>query len=147
MPASRPLEDRFWAKVAKSHKDGCWLWTGTTSGGYGRICEGTPSRRMLPSHRVAYELLVGPIPDGLEIDHLCRVTRCVNPAHMEPVTHQENTRRGLSGALQVLKTHCPRGHPYSGTNLYVGPEKGDRQCRTCKAENQRQRRKSYAKNS
>lgn len=84
-------ERRFWAKVDKS--GGCWVWTGAcNSDGYGNfLFEGANWR----AHRWSYERLVGPIPDGLVIDHLCCVTRCVNPAHLEPVTHLENVRRGI----------------------------------------------------
>lgn len=86
------IEARFWARVDKT--DTCWLWTGggVTRHGYfyGRL---TVGRRQVLAHRYAYELLVSPIPEGLELDHICRVTRCVNPTHVEPVTHAENMRR------------------------------------------------------
>ena len=108
---------------------GCWLWSGyVQGGGYGQVwLEG----KTVYSHRVAYELLVGAIPKGLQVDHLCRVRSCCNPSHMEPVTPAENVRRGDSGQRQLVKTHCPRGHPYSGKNLYVVPATGGRECRIC----------------
>jgi hypothetical protein len=84
------LTDRFWSKVDKLD-DGCWLWTGAcNSTGYGQWGVNGRSRSV---HRVAYEALVGPIPDGLTIDHLCRVRPCCNPEHLEPVTIAENTAR------------------------------------------------------
>jgi hypothetical protein len=89
----RPLAERFWEKVAKG--EGCWLWTGARlRGGYGTINAGGHAATSLLAHRVAYELVRGPIPDGLQIDHLCRNRACVNPYHMEPVSQAENLRRG-----------------------------------------------------
>lgn len=79
------------------HPNGCWLWTGCRSNGYGQI--GMDGRMML-AHRLAYELIIGPIPTGLHIDHLCRTPLCVNPAHLEPVTPAENIRRGDNAAAQ-----------------------------------------------
>jgi hypothetical protein len=85
----KSVESRFWPKVEKT--DGCWFWTrATDTNGYGVFGVGGMQRS---AHRVAYELLVGPITDGLEIDHLCLVKNCVNPDHMEIVTHLENMRR------------------------------------------------------
>lgn len=85
---------------------GCWMWHGKTNAeGYGLIHAGGNVRRYLRAHRVVYEHLVGPVPDGLELDHLCRVKGCVNPAHLEPVTHKENSRRAL------VRPCCKRGHP------------------------------------
>lgn len=96
-------EGRFWSKVDKAGPlpkwapflGPCWLWTGHLDR-YGYANFGLGKHRMVKVHRFAYELLVGPIPEGLEIDHLCRVRHCVNPAHMEPVTHAENMARGPS---------------------------------------------------
>lgn len=102
----------------------CWIWTGAKTGGYGRI---TVARKQYVTHRYIYELLVGPIPEGLQIDHLCRTPPCVNPAHLEPVTALENTRRSHGPGR---RTHCPNGHPYAGDNLirYAGR----RYCRACR---------------
>lgn len=91
------LAERFWSKVDKNGPDDCWLWTGSCQGaGYGLIGDGAGG--LLLAHRVAYELLVGPIPAGRHIDHVkargCRHRHCVNPAHLEPVTNAENCRRG-----------------------------------------------------
>lgn len=120
---------RFWAKVEIG--PGCWLWTaaGARSGnGYGRFHR---DGRLLLAHRVAYEWLVGSIPDGLELDHLCRVRACVNPGHLEPVTLRENILRGESpSARNAVKSECPQGHPYDEANTYVD-RTGRRHCRTC----------------
>ncbi len=134
-PAKHPAE-RFWAYVTIC-ESGCWLWQGALNNtGYGRFTVGyrrDNSLRMLLAHRYAYEQLVSPIPDGLELDHLCRVPRCINPAHLEPVTHKENCRRGnamwVGGLMQRSKTHCKQGHPYDEANtIYWGNK---RKCRIC----------------
>ena len=119
----------FWAKVEKS--DGCWNWVGGISrhpGGYPVLqVNHTPVR----AHRISWELVNGPIPDGLVVDHLCRNTRCVNPAHLEPVTFRENVLRGIGiTASESRQTHCKRGHPLSGQNLVV--RRDGRECRVCK---------------
>ena len=98
----------------------------------------------MPAHRYAYEELVGPIPEGLQLDHLCRNRSCVNPDHLEPVTCRENLRRGETlNAANLAKTHCPAGHPYAGENLSI-TAKGFRECiecgRTRSREFQRQKR-------
>lgn len=87
-----PLPQRLWAQVDKTAPDGCWLWTGATKNGYGAVY--AAAGRSEPAHRVAYQLLVGPIPGGLVLDHLCRDRRCVNPEHLDPVTHAVNILRG-----------------------------------------------------
>ena len=125
--------ERFWVKVEKT--DGCWLWTASfTALSYGQFKSGG---RMVPAHRWAYEHLVGPIPDGLELDHLCRVRHCVRPSHLEPVTHRENIRRGASpGAVARRTDRCQRGHSLIGA--YIRPDRpGNRTCRICNAEAQR----------
>jgi hypothetical protein len=133
---------RFLAKVdLPDSTDDCWLWTGATTrrvNGYGRF---SVAGRLTLAHRFAYEYVRGPIPVGLEIDHLCRKPPCVNPWHLEPVTRSINVRRGRaierSIARNRAKTHCPHGHPYDEANTYVAPT-GYRQCRVCKADaNQR----------
>ena len=127
---SLPLWDRLWAKVDASGD--CWEWTAAKNHlGYGQIGE-SGTRRLLMAHRAVWELLVGPIPRGYDIDHLCRNPGCVNPDHLEPVTHAENMRRGFGfDVWQKSKTHCPHGHEYTTENTYVNP-KGSRECRTCK---------------
>lgn len=124
------LPDRFWRKVDKSGE--CWLWTGAgtrpTDAGYGFFSTGT---RLELAHRLAWADRFGPVPPGLELDHLCRTRACVNPDHLEPVTHRENTLRSpvAPAAINARKTHCPRGHEYAGTNLLRSG--GRRFCRTC----------------
>lgn len=130
----KPTElERFCSKL-RPDESGCWLWAGQIStAGYGvfsRSRDGLVSaRRQIEAHRYAYETLVGPIPDGLELDHLCRVKACVNPAHLEPVTHAENIRR----AWVALRTSCPKGHAYDDDNTIVNA-RGHRRCRTCARE-------------
>ena len=111
---------------------GCWLWTGSVlSSGYGRI--GIGGKEYL-AHRIVYEMLIGPIPDGLELDHKCRVRPCVNPDHLEPVTHIENVRRGEAGFARrnqyLSRTHCPHGHPWTHENT-IRNARGHRHCREC----------------
>ena len=135
-------EIRFWAKVDKSGD--CWRWTAfTDADGYGIF--GIAESRSVRAHRFAYEASVGPIPDGLELDHLCHTRdldcpggdddphrSCVNPAHLEPVTGSVNIMRGRGlGTLNASREVCIRGHSLSGDNLYVQPD-GKRMCRECK---------------
>jgi hypothetical protein len=109
----------------------CWEWTGSVYGnGYGRLrC--APNTGAL-AHRVAYARWVGPLVDGLTIDHLCRNRRCVNPAHLEQVTITENVRRSSRTQSQMARTHCPQGHEYSESNTLT--YRGMRQCITCRQE-------------
>lgn len=115
-------------------QDSCWLWAGQTNGcGYGVIREKGRGKRHR-AHRVIYENMVGEIPKGLVIDHLCRVTMCINPDHLEAVTQKENNLRGVGFMAQnARKTHCPQGHPYSGNNVFHRKIKNHvgRYCRTC----------------
>lgn len=120
--------ERFWSKVDTGGR--CWIWLASVSpSGYGKFRLSDP-RRLVAAHRFAYELEVGPIPEGLDLDHLCRNRGCVNPAHLEPVTRSENVRRGTKGRLV---THCPQGHEYDEANTYVSPQ-GLRHCRRCRRE-------------
>src|SRR3954469_2333783 len=125
-----PFIERFELKVERPDGiEGCWLWVGCVlSSGYGQFWDG---ERKVGAHRWSYEHFVGPIPYGLELDHLCRVRNCVNPAHLEPVTRAENHRRGISDEVHrarfLAKTHCPSGHPYSGDNLFFS-NTGARKC-------------------
>lgn len=119
----------FWAKVKRTSS--CWLWTGAMRGtGYGHLAWQGSYRA---AHRVAYELLVGPIPDGLVLDHLCRTPACVNPAHLEPVTQRTNVIDRGTGpfAKRARQTHCKRGHEFTPENTYIYPSRGVRYCRTC----------------
>lgn len=145
MTESKSLR-RFEAKFTES-PSGCWEWNAAIdAAGYGRFSVRIgPTRadyRMKLAHRVSYETFVGPIPDGLDIDHLCRNRKCVNPEHLEPVTRSENLRRSpLMGAASLAKTHCPGGHEYSGDNTRVN-KSGSRSCRVC--ERARNREKARA---
>jgi hypothetical protein len=126
------LWDRFWPKVDASGD--CWVWTASANQfGYGHILTEGRTRGM--AHRVAYELLIGPIPEGLELDHLCRNPPCVNPDHLEPVTHAENMARAPWTAVQARRaqTHCKRGHEFTEDNIYRRPGGVGRSCRTCRA--------------
>lgn len=118
-----PVEVRFWEKVDRGGD--CWEWLAAVrSDGYGTF---RLFGRMVRPHRYAYELLVGPIPDGLHLDHLCRNRTCVNPEHLEPVTLGENVLRGLGpSATNTRKTHCPRGH-----ELAPYQPGAKRRCRPC----------------
>lgn len=120
---------RFLAKVDKT--ESCWLWTAfCDKHGYAKFSVGGRTRR---AHRFAFERFVGPIPEGYEIDHLCRNRSCVNPAHMEAVTPRVNGYRSFSPmGVNHRKTHCPYGHPYDAANTYLTPREGSRQCRECK---------------
>lgn len=143
--------ERTWARFAKKvdwpgSLDLCWIWTGARSNGYGRFNLGShlpPAQQSVPAHRVAYEMLLGPIPEGLYIDHLCRTPPCVNPFHMEPVPHLENWARGMSQtAINRRKTHCLRGHLYdeANTRITVKGHLTERACRTCVRDGLRARR-------
>lgn len=131
------LPPRFWEKVRLIPITGCWRWIASlTSGGYGQIAF---NGRHYVAHRLAYEAAHGLIDDGVVLDHLCCLRECVNPAHLEPVTQATNAQRGLAGRrTNVEKTHCPKGHPYSGDNLIVesrpaagGGVRTNRRCREC----------------
>ena len=135
-PRPRPVLERLLAKIDVDPGAGCWLWTGGKgANGYGQIGVGSVldgSRRLAAVHRVAYEEMVGPIPDGLVLDHLCRTRSCVNPDHLEPVTFEENVRRGEAGrhGFNTSKTHCPAGHAYDAANTHI-KRCGRRECRAC----------------
>lgn len=116
-------EDRFWQRVNRT--ESCWLWVGVLNEhGYGTL-----GNRL--AHRLAYELFVAPIPQGLVLDHLCRVPACVRPDHLEPVTHRENTLRGRGQASrQYRRNVCKRGHPLYGFN--IKERDGHRACLMCR---------------
>lgn len=138
----QPADERLRRKFEEGNPDECWPWKASLSAqGYGVFWTG--ERRMC-GHRAVYELIVGPVPPGFFLDHLChsndrecpggqtcRHRRCVNPSHLEVTTAAANKERGRSGpALNAKKTHCPQGHPYSGSNLII-TSNGQRKCRVC----------------
>lgn len=130
----RTPAERFWEKVDRRGDAECWPWTGAIgSGGYGNFfAEGSYCN----AHRFSYELNVGPIPAGLQIDHVsergCEGKSCVNPAHLEPVTGRENVLRAPASipAINLSRSHCPQGHAYDVENTYI-TSTGSRQCRAC----------------
>lgn len=134
-------EQRFWERVVKGAK--CWEWVGDRgSNGYGRVFRGG---RSTGAHRIAWQMTRGPIPDGMELDHLCRNRACVNPDHLEPVTHRENMHRAPWSApeFQRAKTHCANGHEFAGGNVRVdvaADGRIHRVCRPCNTEATRRRR-------
>ena len=137
LEAKPTMEERFWAKV---HPTGfCWEWTGCQSRGYGSFSRGRGRRKMEPAHRVAYELLVAPIPEGQHIDHLCRNTLCVNPDHLEPVDPGVNVLRGFGlSAVAARRTHCGNGHELTQDNVWQNGRA--RICKTCRKLAERRRR-------
>lgn len=127
--------DRFWSKVDATGP--CWEWTKTkTRTGYGSWTVGSfPNKKTYATHRLSWEILVGDIPAGMELDHLCRVRHCLNPDHLEVVTRSENMlRAGATGSANRRKTHCPQGHEYSGENIYMQISNGrrSRSCMICR---------------
>lgn len=131
--------EKFLGKVKKGLPNECWPWEGTTNNGYGQV---TMPGRQVAAHRLSYQAWIGPIPEGLDIHHVCHNKLCVNPAHLEALPHKDHTRQHLTNPLtqNFLKTHCLRGHELSGYNVYV--INGSRNCREC---NNRRNRESYAR--
>ena len=133
------VKERFWAKVDKNgpipaHRPdlgACWIWLGAINkAGYGHAWNG---QKVCRAHRLSYELLVGKFPPKKMSDHLCRVRRCVNPEHIEPVTNRQNVLRGNSPIAGYAKqTQCKRGHPYTARNTYFYKSKVGRDCRICR---------------
>lgn len=145
MPGQRGLSlaERFWSKVDKngplpSWKPAlgpCWLWTAATfDDGYAafKMASGRSGGRQRKAHIVSWELTRGAVPDGLQLDHLCRVRHCVRPDHLEPVTSQVNLLRSpiTFNGVNAAKTHCPQSHPYDAVNTYL-TSGGGRACRAC----------------
>ena len=103
--------------------------------------------RLKRAHKMMYEHVNGPVPEGLELDHLCHVRHCVNPAHLEAVTHAENVKRGEAGLHNPDKTHCPNGHAYTAENTLIinDPRGAHRRCKKCHADYERKRRQRLRK--
>lgn len=135
----RPLKERIESRIFVRLDTGCWEWLGRIMpNGYGMLGIGQRSKgekKTVYSHRLSYEVFIGPIPDGMDLDHLCRNRCCCNPAHLEPVTRSENSRRGMGavmlGLLNSTKTHCAHGHEYSPANT-IYRKGGGRSCRICR---------------
>lgn len=130
------FEERFWSKVDATGP--CWEWTASIgkTGGYGKYTipfrDGSGKSKHVYAHRYAYEILVGPVPDGMDLDHLCRIRKCVNPDHLEPVSRRENLRRGIGlVAANMGKTHCDHGHEFNEENTHRTAQ-GYRQCKVCR---------------
>lgn len=132
LPPKAAHPERFWEKVSKD--TGCWEWQAARyPTGYGMYML---KKRPRYAHRIAYELAIGPIPPGLEIDHLCRNRSCVRPDHLEPVTKAENILRSESPPAQSARaTECPNGHPWDAANTYW--YRGWRHCKACRRETNR----------
>lgn len=123
-----PLFERLRSRIHVDLNTGCWLIC-SRNDDYASLRR---NGREEKAHRVAYELLVGPIPEGFTIDHLCRRKNCVNPNHLEAVTNRENVLRGVGAtAHNAAKTECIRGHPFDETNTYFHPRRLERRCRIC----------------
>lgn len=117
----KPVSEFFYRHILKTGT--CWLWTGRIyPNGYGQFHART---KVVYAHRWSYEFHVGPIPQGKELDHICRVRHCVRPGHLEAVTHRENVRRG-----NAVKNHCIHGHAYNKQNMWLDKH-GWKHCRAC----------------
>lgn len=141
--ATETLQAAILERCTPEPNSGCWLWLLVTDrNGYGRLYVGNDRR--ITAQRASYMAFKGNIPSGYQIDHLCRVRSCVNPAHLEAVTPQVNVLRGVSPmARQAKQTHCARGHALEGDNLYSWDGDGHRHCKICQAETSR---RHYLKN-
>lgn len=144
------LSERFWRRVRKDEPDACWMWEGAVTErakGYGYGFFGIAGRGTVGAHRLAYELSIGPIPQGLVINHLCYVTLCVNPAHLEATTQRRNVLYSPSSlpAINAKKTHCKHGHPFDKANT-ARCRDGSRRCKACAREGWRRKNGFYERN-
>lgn len=136
--------ERIKAYIQPKPNSGCWIWTGKCSvGGYGQM---KIARKWVYIHIYNYRTMHGEISERLELDHLCRVRPCVNPWHLEAVTHTENVRRGL-GNRKNERTHCPRGHEYTLENTKLKRNRTSRECKTCHRFKMAERRERLKVNS
>ena len=136
----RTVRERFEEKFEPVPFSGCWLWIGALDGkGYGAF---TINGHQVRAHRFAFEQFSRPVPDGLTLDHLCRVRQCVNPAHLEPVTHRANVLRGVgSSAINARRIVCAHGHIFAGENVRLELGGRRRVCRACANLRNREREK------
>lgn len=134
-----PLSDRVQGRYRVDEDSGCWVWTDAVNDrGYGQLGY---RGKIVYAHRVSYEAAKGPIPAAMDLDHLCRVPRCINPDHLEAVNHAENIRRGVSPVAEnARKTHCVHGHLLSGDNIRWRKH-GWRNCKTCDRQRSKERRR------
>lgn len=134
------LPKRIMSKI--DQQEDCWVWQASTDGcGYGHVWHEGKLKR---AHKLLYETLVGAVPEGLELDHLCKNRACVNPEHLEPVTHAENVNRGeWALANRPVPRTCKRGHPVDNENVYILNEKGWGTCLTCKRDRDREYARRY----
>ena len=156
MPGKRGTVTERWLRFIQPLSDGCWHWIGNHNGAnYGTLkVNGLPKL----AHVISFEMFVGFVPRGLELDHVCHSQnksceggkrcphrRCVNPDHLEPVTHRINVARGRGprnmGIRNTEKRKCPDGHPYEGANLLM--ESGRRRCRVCRQGSWRRSSRKY----
>lgn len=135
MPPGTHPKSRGWTVEDRGHDTPCWIYQGLCGSGNGYKILTYRGKTQL-AHRAFYKHHVGPIPDGLVLDHLCRVITCVNPVHLEAVTLLENSRRGKRGDLYEYPSHCPHGHEFTNENS-VWVNARHRQCRACKNHNNR----------
>jgi hypothetical protein len=140
----KDIDERFWRKVKFEDsvfpENGCILWTGGQDGrGYARFCTDAVHQRA--AHRWVYERYRGPVPNGMELDHLCRVRHCVNPDHLEPVPHKVNLARSdiTVQARLSARTHCINGHEFTPENTFFKRKVRGRRCRICKRLSERNR--------
>ena len=148
-----PFETRFEFFTIPEPNSGCLIWLGPlNNSGYGQMKTGYKSegtRRTYLVHRIAYEHFVGPIPEKMDLDHLCRVRCCVNPAHLEPVTRRENNLRGIGPqvhrARKAAQQYCKRGHQLFGDNMFLNSE-GKRACKACRKQLSEKYRRQRAVN-
>lgn len=142
---SMSTDERFWFKVSGDSFETCWEWMGKldhSGKGYGTT---TIDGKTIGAHRYAYERLIAEIPEGLDLDHICRNTACVNPWHLEPVTRKVNLHRSprSQATLNSAKVQCKRGHPFTEGNTYWRNDGTKRECRTCRADYAKAWRESH----